>query len=92
MMRLIEKIVFSGFVTAWRFAVSPTKISPLSVKATTLGVVFLPSLFGITLLSPLSYTLTHEFVVPRSIPITFAIVYPFKILFFVSVQFLGKFR
>ena len=87
MMRLIEKIVFSGFVTAWRFAVSPTKISPLSVKATTLGVVFLPSLFGITLLSPRSYTLTHEFVVPRSIPITFDIVYPFKFCFLCRFSF-----
>ena len=87
MMRLIEKIVFSGFVTAWRLAVSPTKISPLSVKATTLGVVFLPSLFGITLLSPLSYTLTHEFVVPRSIPITFDIVFSLKILFEFFIYF-----
>ncbi len=34
-----------------------------------------PSLFGITLLSPRSYTATQEFVVPKSIPITFPILF-----------------
>jgi hypothetical protein len=43
---LIEEIVFSGFVIACLFAGSPPKTSPLSVNATTDGVVFLPSAFG----------------------------------------------
>ena len=34
------------------------------------GVVFLPSLFGITLVFPFSTTATHELVVPKSIPMT----------------------
>jgi hypothetical protein len=29
MNRLMEKIVFSGFVTAWRFATWPTSLSPV---------------------------------------------------------------
>jgi hypothetical protein len=44
-------------------------MSPLSVKATTLGVRRLPSWLGITLTSPPSMTATTEFVVPKSIPI-----------------------
>jgi hypothetical protein len=34
MNRLIEKMVFSGFVTAWRFATWPTSLSPCFVNAT----------------------------------------------------------
>jgi hypothetical protein len=69
MKRLIEKIVFSGFITAWRFATVPTRRSPLSVNATTDGVVRPPSAFSSTVGSPPSSTATHELVVPRSIPI-----------------------
>ena len=72
MKRLIEKIVFSGFITAWRLATVPTRRSPLSVKATTDGVVRPPSAFSRTVGSPPSITATHELVVPRSIPIVFA--------------------
>ena len=72
MNRLIEKTVLSGFVIAWRFATCPTRISPSFVKPTTDGVRRLPSWFAITAGSPLSTTATTEFVVPRSIPITFA--------------------
>jgi hypothetical protein len=43
------------------------------VNATTEGVVLIPSGFGITLGSPASITATQELVVPKSIPITFAI-------------------
>ena len=43
MKRLIEKIVLSGFVMAWRFATCPTSVSPSFVKATTEGVRRLPS-------------------------------------------------
>jgi hypothetical protein len=52
---------------------SPTFRSPDSVKATIEGVVRLPSLLGITTGSFPSITETHEFVVPRSIPIIFPI-------------------
>ena len=69
MKRLIEKIVFSGFITAWRLATVPTSRSPDSVKATTDGVVLPPSAFSRTVGSPPSRTATQEFVVPRSIPI-----------------------
>jgi hypothetical protein len=46
-----------------------TLISPPSTKAITEGVVRLPSAFGITTGSFPSITETHEFVVPKSIPI-----------------------
>src|SRR2546421_1738405 len=72
MKRLIEKTVFSGLVTAWRFATVPTRRSPPCVKATTDGVVRAPSAFSITVGSPPSRIAMHEFVVPRSIPIVFA--------------------
>src|SRR6266581_4433739 len=68
--RLIAKNVFSGLVTAWRFAAWPTSRSPDSVKATIEGVVRMPSLFSITLAFLPSITATQEFVVPRSIPMT----------------------
>ena len=71
MNRLIEKTVFSGFVTAWRLATWPTRISPSLVKATTEGVMRLPSWLGMTRGSPPSITATTELVVPRSMPITF---------------------
>ena len=73
MKRLIEEIVFCGFVTCCRFAGAPTSRWPSFVNATTDGVVRPPSAFGITVGSPPSITAMHEFVVPRSIPITFAI-------------------
>ena len=36
-------MVFSGFVIAWRFAESPTFLSPPSINATIEGVVLFPS-------------------------------------------------
>src|SRR6267142_5480259 len=72
MKRLMENTVFSGFVIACRLATCPTRISPSFVKATTDGVSRLPSWFGMTVGFPPSITATTEFVVPRSIPITFA--------------------
>jgi hypothetical protein len=42
------------------------------VNATTDGVVRPPSAFGMTVGSPPSITATQELVVPRSIPIVFA--------------------
>ena len=68
MKRLMEYTVFSGFVTACRFATCPTSRSPDFVNATTDGVVREPSGLAITEgLSP-SMTATTELVVPRSIP------------------------
>src|SRR5262249_46117998 len=73
MNRLIEKTVFSGFVMACRLATCPTRISPSFVNPTTEGVRRLPSWFAITVGLPPSTTETTEFVVPRSMPITFGI-------------------
>src|SRR5450631_573647 len=71
MKRLIEKIVFWGFVTAWRLATVPTSRSPEGANATTDGVVRPPSAFSMTVGSPPSSTAIQELVVPRSIPIVF---------------------
>src|SRR5688572_11856807 len=68
MNRLIEKMVFSGFVTAWRLATWPTRRSPVLVNATTDGVSRLPSGLVMTTGSPPSMTATTELVVPRSMP------------------------
>ena len=52
MKRLIEKIVFCGFVTCCRRAGAPTSRCPSFVNATTDGVVRPPSAFGMTVGSP----------------------------------------
>src|SRR5258708_40311106 len=75
MKRLMEKTVFSGFVTAWRFATWPTRRSPSFVNATTEGVVRPPSELGITVGESPSRTATTELVVPRSIPTTLLIAH-----------------
>src|ERR1700742_1189225 len=72
--RLTERMVRSTLVTAWRLATSPTSTSPFLAKATTDGVVRDPSAFAMTAGSPPSRTATQELVVPRSIPIIFAMV------------------
>ena len=74
-------MVFLGFVMAWRFAGSPTLRSPLSANPIIEGVVRFPSEFAITTGSLPSKTGTHEFVVPRSIPIIFPIVWFLSIFF-----------
>ena len=64
--------VFSAFVTAWFFAMWPTMRRFVSVIATIDGVVLYPPLFSITS-GPFSPMIaTQEFVVPRSIPMTFS--------------------
>src|SRR2546427_4674722 len=75
--RLMERKVRSGFVMAWRLATSPTRISPVLLKATTEGVVRWPSALGMTTGSPPSRTETTELVVPRSIPTAFGMAHPF---------------
>src|SRR6056297_1971714 len=67
-------MVFLELVTACLFANNPTSRSPFLLKATTDGVVLLPSLFSITTGCPPSITETTEFVVPKSIPIALAII------------------
>src|SRR5467141_4593991 len=67
-------MVFWGLVMLCRFAVWPTRTSPLSAKATIDGVVRIPSAFSMTFAFLPSITATHEFVVPRSIPMTFPMV------------------
>ncbi|CAB4540528.1 unannotated protein [freshwater metagenome] len=74
MCRLTDAMVRSTFVTAWRFAVSPTSTSPSFVNATIDGVVRKPSALAMTVGSPPSRTATTELVVPRSIPTARAIV------------------
>ncbi len=64
--------MFFGLVTAWRLAGAPTSTSPSSMYATTDGVVRAPSAFSITFGLPPSMMATHEFVVPRSIPMILA--------------------
>ena len=65
----MDMMVRSGLVMAWRLATWPTMRSPSLEKATTEGVVRLPSALGRTTDSPPSMTATQELVVPRSIPI-----------------------
>ena len=67
-------MVRSGLVTAWRLAGWPTSRSPSSVKATIEGVVRMPSAFSMTFGAVPSMTATQELVVPRSMPMTFAMV------------------
>src|SRR5205085_10003399 len=72
-------MVFLALVTAWRLAEAPTRISPSSLYATTEGVVRAPSEFSMTLALPPSMMATQEFVVPRSMPMIFAMVMPLSI-------------
>ena len=69
--------MFSGLVTACLFADCPINFS-LSVNATTEGVVLAPSEFSITFGFLPSMIATQELVVPKSIPITFAIFFTYK--------------
>ena len=71
----MEKTVFSGLVTACRLAVCPTNLSSSFAKPTTDGVVLPPSELLITVGSPPSRTATQEFVVPKSIPMIFPIIF-----------------
>ena len=73
MRRFTANMVLWGLVTAWRLADWPTRTSFSGVKATTEGVVRLPSLFSMTLGLPPSRTATQELVVPRSMPMIFPI-------------------
>ena len=67
-------MVFFALVTACRLAGAPTRISPSSMYATIEGVVRAPSEFSITLGWPPSMIATQLFVVPRSMPMIFAML------------------
>jgi len=73
--RLTAYSVFLGLVTAWRLAEAPTRISPSSWYATIEGVVRAPSLFSITRVVLPSMMDTQLFVVPRSIPMIFPMLF-----------------
>ena len=77
-----DNMVFSEFVTACLFAVTPTNLSFSLVKATTLGVVLAPSEFAITTGCPPSKVATQLFVVPKSIPITGPLIFYSSIIQF----------
>merc|ERR1719333_1888956 len=68
MRRLASKTVFFGFIAAWFLAASPIMRS-VSVNATNDGVVRLP--WSLAMISTRSFCQmpTHEYVVPRSMPI-----------------------
>src|SRR3984957_3436349 len=72
MCRLIELIVRSGLVIAWRLVGCPCRGWPVFVNATTEGVVREPSALGITVGCVPSITATTELVVPRSMPTVLA--------------------
>src|SRR5258707_1252857 len=76
MKRLIDEIVFSGFVTACRLATCPTRRSPSRVKATTDGVVRAPSWFTMTVGWPPSITAPNEFVLAGRWPVAFPGMWP----------------
>src|SRR3954452_16603970 len=66
-----------GLVTSRRLAGWTARRSPASGTATIEGVVRMPSAFSMTFAVLPSITATHEFVVPRSIPMTFPMVLSF---------------
>src|SRR5262249_8328288 len=69
-------MVLAELVIACRLAICPMRRSPFSVNATTDGVVRPPSLLGTICVTPPSRMATHEFVVPRSMPMTLPIIWP----------------
>src|SRR5512132_1623461 len=68
-------MVLCGFVIACLFAGAPTLRSPFFINTTMDGVVRLPSSLAITTGSLPSITATQLFVVPKSIPMIFPIIY-----------------
>jgi hypothetical protein len=68
MRRLASKTVLVGFIATWFLAASPIRRS-VSVKATYDGVVRLPWSLAMISTRSFCHTPTHEYVVPRSMPI-----------------------
>ena len=71
----MELTVRAELVMAWRLATWPTMRSPFLEKATTEGVVRLPSEETMTVGSPPSIYATHELVVPKSMPMVLDMVF-----------------
>ncbi|GET90209.1 heat-shock protein hsp70, putative [Leishmania tarentolae] len=65
--RLASNTVLCGFIATWFFAASPIRRSE-SVNATYDGVVRLPWSFAMISTRSFCHTPTHEYVVPRSMP------------------------
>mmetsp|Transcript_9535 Transcript_9535/g.27491 ORF Transcript_9535/g.27491 Transcript_9535/m.27491 type:complete len:306 (+) Transcript_9535:1201-2118(+) len=65
--RLASKTVFFGFIATWFFAESPINLSE-SVNATNDGVVRFPWSLATISTRSCCHTPTHEYVVPKSIP------------------------
>ena len=65
--RFASKTVLDGFMATWFFAASPIRRS-VSVKATYDGVVRLPWSLAMISTRSFCHTPTHEYVVPRSMP------------------------
>src|SRR5207248_8754974 len=61
-------MVLRGLTTIWSLATLPTRRSPLSLIATTLGRISDPLSLGTTRATLLRTYATHVFVVPRSMP------------------------
>src|SRR5512147_1532483 len=61
-------MVFLGLTTSWSFATAPTRMSPFSPRATTVGRIRLPLSVGTTRGIRLRTWATHALVVPRSMP------------------------
>ena len=74
MKRLTDEMVFSGLVTAWFLAALPTTRSPSLRKPSTEGVVRSPSALTRISGSLPSMTAIAELVVPKSMPMIFAII------------------
>ena len=74
MKRFTLETVFSGLVTAWFLAALPTTRSPSLRKPTTEGVVRSPSALTRISGSEPSMTAMAELVVPKSMPMIFAIM------------------
>jgi hypothetical protein len=69
-------MVFFALVTAWRLAGAPTRTLAVVGVGDDRGVVRAPSEFSITLGLPPSMIATQLLVVPRSMPMIFAIGLP----------------
>ena len=79
MRRVVPYTVAAALEMAWRRAATPVTISPLGMKPTIDGKVRSPVLDSMTWGTPLSSrTATHEFDVPRSMPMMRDIVIPFS--------------
>ena len=68
--RFAPNTVRIRLVTIWRLLAAPTTTLPSAFHDTIDGVVLPPSWLWMTTGSPPSRIATHEFVVPRSIPMT----------------------